>query len=450
MNDLQQTTAPMGDLQQEAAPMDDLQQRTARRSELQRRTLLHVSIWTAAGATGVVAVLFARLIAWAQTLYLHKFSEHPDVVSIATPALFVAATAAVRFLAREAKGSGIPQVIEAIALAQKTADANIWQHRLVSLRTAAVKILSSTLGILGGASIGREGPTVQIATSIFSWVGNHIKRLAPGADFPSFATAGAAAGVAAAFNAPLAGITFAMEELAEESFALRKAVIILGVVIAGIAAQMLAGNYLYFGHPALPPQPNMLEFALQAIAIAIVGGFAGGGFARLLAHRTLPLPKSWWAKSLICGLICSAIGYLSHGDTAGSGYEVTRAALESISAPSLLFPVLKFVTTVFSYLSGMAGGIFSPCLSIGAGIGFAMAALAHFASVKACALVGMVSFFSGVVQAPLTAVMIVLEMTDQRELILPFIIAAFVAQSVARQLMPVPLYRFLAEQNATG
>jgi H+/Cl- antiporter ClcA len=105
---------------------------------------------------------------------------------------------------------------------------------------------------------------------------------------------------------------------------------------------------------------------------------------------------------------------------------------------------------VLSYLSGMAGGIFSPCLSIGAGIGFAMAALAHFASVKACALVGMVSFFSGVVQAPLTAVMIVLEMTDQRELILPFIIAAFVAQSVARQLMPVPLYRFLAEQNATG
>jgi H+/Cl- antiporter ClcA len=414
---------------------------------LPRKTFLYLSIWAAAGVTGVVAVYYARLIAWAQSVYMHVFQGHPYLVSLSTPVLFLVATAAVHFLAEEAKGSGIPQVLEAITVSQTSKERlDIWVHRLVSIRTASVKILSSTIGIFGGASIGREGPTVQIAASVFSSFGNQVRKIYPEADFTSFATAGAAAGVAAAFNTPFAGITFAMEELAEEAFGSIKRVVVLGVVIAGLAAQVLAGDYLYFGHPAIPPV-NLVELALQAAAIGLLGGLLGGWFARLLAHRALPLPKSWWTRALVCGVICSAIGLLAHGDTAGSGYEVTRSSLESNGVPALSFPLLKFVTTVFSYLSGMAGGLFSPCLTIGAGIGFSVATIFHLASVKACALLGMVAFFTGVVQAPLTAVVIVMEMTDQHDLILPFIVAALVAHGIGKILMPTPLYRFLAEQG---
>lgn len=323
---------------------------------------------------------------------------------------------------------------------------NIWVHRLVSLKVALVKVLSSTIGIFGGASIGREGPTVQIAASVFSAIGNRVRKFYREAEFPSFATAGAAAGVAAAFNTPFAGITFALEELAEDSFSSLKGVVVLGVVLAGIAAQLLAGNYLYFGHPTIPPF-SLVTLALESIPIGLTAGLLGGIFARILARPILPMPKSWWMKSLLCGALCAGLGMLTHGDTAGSGYEVTRLSLESGTAPPLYFPLLKLVSTALSYLSGMAGGIFSPCLSIGAGIGFSFATVFHIASIRACGLVGMVAFFSGVVQAPLTAVVIVMEMTDQHNLILPFIVAALVAKSVGKLFMPTPLYRFLAKQS---
>ena len=127
---------------------------------------------------------------------------------------------------------------------------------------------------------------------------------------------------------------------------------------------------------------------------------------------------------------------------------MTKVALEGTSAEStqILFPVLKITTTILSYLSGMAGGIFSPCLSIGAGIGMSLAKIAHFANFKVCALIGMVAFFSATVQAPLTAVIIVMEMTDEHILIIPFMIAAFLAQGLAKHFMPEPLYKVLARQ----
>ncbi|MBS1958494.1 MAG: chloride channel protein [Bdellovibrionales bacterium] len=411
---------------------------------------LHVAIWSAAFLVGIAAVLYAKLISWSQALYFRAFAEHPYVLTAMTPALFVIATWLVKRFAKEAKGSGIPQVLEAIEIAEEpSASQGIWIHRLVSVKTAGVKVLSSVAGIFGGASIGREGPTVQIAATVFAWIGNLVRRVYPKADFRSFLTAGAAAGVAAAFNTPLAGITFAIEEVAEGSFGPFKQLVILGVVIAGITAQGLAGNYLYFGRPSIP-DANFLQLLLFALPIGIFGGMFGGFFARILSsHYDIPLPKKWWIRALVFGMICAAIGFWTEGGTSGSGYEITRQSLESASneSPGLMFPVWKFITTVLSYISGMAGGIFSPCLTIGAGLGFAFATLIHAANLKACALLGMVSFFSGVVQAPLTAVVIVTEMTDQHALILPFMAAAFLSQSMGKRLMPVPLYRFLANRS---
>jgi len=116
------------------------------------------------------------------------------------------------------------------------------------------------------------------------------------------------------------------------------------------------------------------------------------------------------------------------------------------SLPGYFFPA-KFMATIISYLSGISGGIFSPCLSIGAGLGAALSPLFAGLDARACALLGMVAFFAGVVHAPLTAVIIIMEMTDQHLLILPFLAAAYIAQGASMLVMPTPLYRKLAEQQ---
>lgn len=422
-------------------------------SSKKKITFIHGAIGLAASVVGAVAVLYAHFMEWAQKTYFHFYKSYPGWISIASPFLFVIATGIVKYFAEEAKGSGIPQVLESIELAKKTnGDQAVWANRLVSLRTAIVKIISTGFGVFGGASIGREGPTVQIAASGFAWFGKQIRKKYSDINFPSFLTAGAAAGVAAAFNTPLAGITFAMEEIAEGFFGPLREPLILGVVVAGIVAQGLAGDYLYFGHPTLRRE-GFLYLLFHAVTIGTLCGLLGGVFARcLISQSKILLSQKWWLRSFILGVFCSLIGWFTHGDTAGSGYEITRKSLESLGTetPGLLFPFLKFLTTVFSYLSGMAGGIFSPCLSIGAGFGFSFASLAQISNVKACALLGMVAFFSGVVQAPLTAVVIVTEMTDEHQLILPFMAAAFIAQAWGKWLMPVPLYKWIASIKSSS
>jgi H+/Cl- antiporter ClcA len=396
----------------------------------------------AAVIVGLSAYFYAKLIALAHDLFMRGYEDHPYYLALLAPLLFIAATWLVVRFAPEAKGSGIPQVLQAI---EKVTPQNPQEINspLVSVKTACWKVVSSTVGILGGASIGREGPTVQIASSVFAWTARHARTYFGLRDFRSFLVAGASAGIAAAFNTPLAGITFALEEIAEATFSQFKRVVMLAVIVAGITAQALGGNYLYFGHPFI--QNPSLTIISSAVILGVAGGVFGGFFAKAISSPLKMLPRSWWLRALVCGLICSGFGLLSNGDTAGSGYETTRKFMDDPQGtlPLLFFPE-KFLTTVFSYLSGMAGGIFSPCLSIGAGMGFTLGKLSLAVDLKACALIGMVAFFSGAVQAPLTAVIIIMEMTDQSMLIVPFMIAAFLAHGIGKVIMPTPLYRFLA------
>ena len=404
---------------------------------------LQASLLLAAVAVGFSAYFYAELITYAQRVFNLAFRGHGYWVSLGTPPLFLLAAWLVVRFSPESRGSGIPQVLLAIEETDRRREEALTSP-LVSVKTALLKVLSTTVGILGGASIGREGPTVQIASSLFALTARWSRRYFGTLDPQSFLIAGASAGISAAFNTPLAGITFALEEIAERSFSQFKRTVMLAVIVGGITAQAIGGNYLYFGHPLIP-DPS-LAILPATILLGLSGGLAGGFFAKILARPHLSfLPASWWGRALVCGVVCSLFGLFSDGDTAGSGYEVTRRFMDDPQGalPGLLFPE-KFLTTVFSYLSGMAGGIFSPCLSIGAGMGSLEGQLLHLSALKACALIGMVAFFSGVVQAPLTAVIIVMEMTDQSMLLVPFLIAAFLAQGIGRLLMPIPLYRQLA------
>ncbi len=411
-----------------------------------------ISIWIGALFVGVLAVLYAKIIIYVQELFFSIFSKSPFLLTIISPLVFVLAVYIVRKFGPDAKGSGIPQVLKAIEAGRNSNQDNFtWNSPLISIRTAIVKILSSTFGILGGASIGREGPTVQIAASTFAAFGRLVKKYSLNIELPSYLAAGAAAGVAAAFNTPLAGITFVIEEVLDGSFSAFKQSMMVAVILAGITAQAIIGDYLYFGRPAV--SAPSIHLVYQAIVIGLVGGLLGGVFSRILAYpKLVRLPIHWIRRALICGIICSLLSYFTKGATAGSGYEVTSSALKNSTFESvkLMFPFYKMISTLLSYLSGMAGGIFSPSLSIGAGIGLSLAKLFHFANFRTCALIGMVAFFSGVVQAPLTAVIIVTEMTDRHVLILPFMIAAFVGQIIGKKLMPVPLYHFLAKRHLEG
>jgi H+/Cl- antiporter ClcA len=408
----------------------------------------YASLWFGAVLVGVAAVLYARLVAVVQSHFFSWFGRDRYLISALTPFAFIIATYIVKKLAPDAKGSGIPQVLEAIELGKEQKNETPWNSSLVSLRTAVIKVISSVIGLLGGASIGREGPTVQISASIFASIGKKIRKFAPNIELSSFLTAGAAAGVAAAFNTPLAGITFAIEEVIDGALSSFRQTMMVAVIISGITAQALLGNYLYFGQPAIST-PN-LQVVYQAVLIGLCSGVLGGVFAKILAYPSIVrLPKHYLLRAFICGIICAGITLGTNGATAGSGYETTEAVLmaQSPDQASIYFPLLKLITTALSYLSGMAGGIFSPSLSIGAGIGVSFAKIFHFANFRTCALIGMVAFFSGVIQAPLTAVIIVTEMTDKHILIIPFLISAFIGQAAGRLIMPTPLYHFLAKRH---
>ncbi len=409
------------------------------------KTVLHLAIWIAACAVGGISVAFARVVSAVQDYYFEAFAAYPISVSLISPVFFIVATWVVVRFAPQAKGSGIPQVLVAVEHAKvHSKDPNQWIEPFVSMKTALIKIISSIIGLLGGASIGREGPTVQISAALSVWIGRFCCRFVPQLDLRTFVVAGSAAGVAAAFNTPIAGIAFAIEELAVGAISSFKHNVMLAIIISGIVAQGLSGDYLYFGHPIVLKTAVWVLLG-QSLIIGFCGGVLGGFFSWALS-RTWAARYGWLKRSLVAGLVCSLVNWCVKGDTAGSGYEVTKNLLESpnLQQYSLGFPVLKLFATVTSYFSGMAGGIFSPSLSIGAGVGFFVAKVFGFINFKACALFGMIAFFSGAIQAPLTAVIIVMEMTDEHILAIPFMIAAFVATSLGKRFMHDSLYYYLS------
>ncbi len=413
---------------------------------LRSKTLVQASFWLAAILVSCAGVVFDKAVHFIQEFYLTFFQLYPVETSLLSPLCFIGATWIVIRFAPKAGGSGIPQAMKATRLSlghHHTA----MQSGLISVKTAVVKVASTLLGLLGGASIGREGPTVQISTALFAWIGAKTKKIFPYVNFHSYLVAGSAAGVSAAFNTPLAGISFALEEMAEGSFSQTKHSVMVSVILAGITTQTLVGNYVYFGTPRI--ESTELLIIIPAISIGLLGGLLGGLFAHSLAHPIWGNHRwQWWHRALLCGVLVALINWISIGKSAGTGYEITKAFMDSPQGElSWDFPLTKIVTSILSFLSGMAGGIFSPSLAIGAGIGASFSDLLGFADPKACALLGMVAFFSGVVQAPLTAVIIVMEMTDLHPLIIPLMIAAFVGQGVSKLIMPTSLYHYLSRHR---
>lgn len=388
---------------------------------------------------GLLAMLFARASDIAQREFAGLAAEEPYAPLLVTPFLFVAIAALTRSLAPASRGSGIPQVIAASRDPEGETSAG-----LLSFRTAFAKLALSIAALFGGASVGREGPTVQVAAAAMTQVHRLFRvRVTPGV-----LIAGGAAGVAGAFNTPLAGIAFAIEELAV-GYEQRVAVLVMAaVMISGLTSEGIAGDYVYFGHmsASLP-----LKAVLIAAPVAgLAGGLAGGLFSR--GFLVLRGPEGRWRSvlgrrplltALFCGLIVAAVGVFGGGMTWGTGYGPTRALLEGAQG-SYWFGPAKFVAVLATSVSGMPGGIFSPSLAVGAGVGNLLTPLFPSAQSGAIVLLGMAAYFVGVVRAPLTAVIILSETTGTTSAILPLFATCLIADWAGALVCRERLYHALA------
>ena len=405
-----------------------------------------IVFWGGAIATGAVAVGFAIGSELAIQGFQWMRTQWPWWPFVSAPLGLALAVWLTRRLFPGAEGSGIPQTIAALSLPQGAE-----RDRVLSLRIALGKIAITLLALASGASVGREGPTVQVGASIM----HSLRRFArfPAVDVDrGLILAGGAAGVAAAFNTPLAGVVFALEELSRSFEERTSGVILMAVIFAGVTAMALVGNYTYFGSTAARlTEPSMWA----AVPVCgVVGGLLGGLFSRamLVMRIRLPAPvrRLHAHRPLLfaaaCGLLLALVGWLSGGTTFGTGYHEARAILQDGVDPPAGFFLLKALATLASYVTGIPGGIFAPSLAVGAGLGGQLHALLPLAPAGAMVVLAMAAYFAGVVQAPLTALVIVMEMTDNRGLMLPLMAVVLLGRASSALVCREPLYRSLAQR----
>ena len=346
-------------------------------------------------------------------------------------------------------GSGIPQVIASLSLPH-----NSDKTRLVAFAPTLWKIPLTFLAMLFGASVGREGPSVQVGAAVMLWWGNLCRQYGvafKGLSANELMATGAAGGLAAAFNAPLAGVIFAIEELGRGVLLRWERRVLLGVLAAGFILVAIDGNNPYF--PKYHGVTDIPYLYLWVLLCGVVCGVFGGIFARLLAKGVggvLPNLCRGWVRNhpiytaFILGLILTALGLYTNGQTYGTGYHVVTQALDG-QAMQTDIGIMKLFATVGTYWTGITGGIFTPSLTIGAGLGVQVATLTDgLIDQRLLVLLCMAAFLAGATQSPVTASVIVMEMTGCQPVLIWLLICCLISSIISRQFNPKPFYHFAA------
>ncbi len=410
--------------------------------------------WGGAVLVGIVAALFALLGESADDFYRYLYAENPWLSFVITPVgLMLIVWLTKRFFSG-AEGSGIPQTLIAI----EGRGGKDLAGQLLSFRIAIGKVLLTVMGLFSGASIGREGPTVHLGAAIMYSLGRYLHLPARYLERGLIMTGGGA-GIAAAFNTPIAGIVFAIEEMARSFDRRNSSMILIGVILAGMTAIYVhQDNYNYYG-----TSPVDIDFSwvwLGVVVCGVIGGLLGGAFSYVLINGSRKLRPVVQQHYLLvagaCGLIIAFVGMLSGGDAFGTGYIEARQIVSCTGSEScvvetgLMYPVYKILATVASYLSGIPGGIFAPSLASGAGLGSDLAVLFPPELASTIVILGMVGYFSGVVQTPITAFVIVMEMTDNQDLVLALMATSLIASGASKLICKKPIYFALAENFMTA
>ncbi|KQK25836.1 chloride channel protein [Chryseobacterium aquaticum] len=403
-----------------------------RNEQLKHNLLQAIPFWIGSIITGFFAVMYAKIFAWGEKLLELMLNWHDWMIFIVAPIGFVLSWWLVKEFAPNAKGSGIPQVMAAVELANPKEHTKI--RSLLSLKIIVFKIISSVVLVIGGGAVGREGPTIQIAGSIFRKVNEYLPDWWPKISKKNMIMTGAAAGLAAAFNTPLGGIVFAVEELSKTHINYFKTALFTAVIIAGLTAQTLAGSYLYLGYPKTNDVSLMVMFP-----IILVGGVAGILASQLSVimlkindwkKRKLKTERSNVAFLILCALLIASISFFISREILGSGKEIMeRVLFTQDKHEEWYIPILRMLGPALSFTSGGAGGIFAPALTAGASIGSVISGIIHLTpnETNVVVLAGMVAFLTGITRAPFTSAIIVLEMTDRHSLIFHLMLAGMVS-----------------------
>lgn len=404
------------------------------------------ALWSGGVLVGLAAIVFAQASNYAYAGFERIVAISPFIPLLLTPGMFALLTWVTQGRLKPTRGSGIPEVIATLGI-----ESHEFRQRILSLPVALGKMLLTLLGLLAGASVGREGPTVHVGAGLMYWLGQRFG-FTDAKAVSRFILAGAAAGIAAAFNTPLAGVLFAIEELAGSYEHRLSGIVVTAVIFAGVVSLGVLGDYTYFGQ--MNASLSLLQDAFAVLLCGVCGGIGGGLFSRMiLLGDSGPLG---WIRGLRarapilfaagCGLALALIGIYSGGTVYGTGYAQARDLVQATQGAAFAFGWEKLGANILSYWAGIPGGIFSPALAAGAGMGHSLSVLFPTGDAAAVVLLGMAAFLAGVTQAPLTSAVISLEMTDNQGMVIPLLAVCLLARGISSLLCGTPVYRAFANQ----
>lgn len=393
--------------------------------------------------SGFIAAGFRSLIAFFQKLFwgdgimVDQVLQSPLWLRIGVPVIVLVVVAyIIKTFATEAKGHGVPEVMEAVAL----------KNGFIRMRVVLVKALASALTIGGGGAVGREGPIVQIGAAFGSSIGQIFQ--VSTRRMRTLVGCGAAAGIAATFNAPIAGALFASEIILGDFSVRAIGPIMISSVLGTVITRSIYGDF-----PAFVPPVYTLQTPYELIFYALLGivaGVAGWAFIKtlystedLFDNLSIPL----WAKASIGGVIIGIIA-IFFPQVMGVGYETMDLVLAGQISLKVVggLLLLKILATSVSLGAGGSGGIFAPSLFIGSMLGATMGSAVNYlfpgvtASSGAYALVGMAAVVSAATHAPITAILIIFEMTSEYTIILPLMISSIIAVVITNKLIDGSIY----------
>jgi chloride channel protein, CIC family len=396
--------------------------------------------------SGLLVVSFRVAIEWIRILTLGSAPHPGQYRLLLAPALAGLGVALlVQWLFPGAVGSGVNQTKAALYI----------YNGYISFRTVIGKFVTSAIAIGSGHSLGPEDPSLQIGAGVASMVARRLRLSRQ--SLRLFAPIGAAAGLAAAFNAPISAILFVIEEVIG-----RWSAAVLGSVVLSAISSVVVARWFWGSEPIFRIPQVTLRDPRELTAYAVLG--VAGGVVALIFSKALgylrPRLRSLarWTHFFqpgLAGLMVGAIGFFGFPQVMGPGYGVIDQAMHGQFAWKLLvaLALLKLLATTLSFSSGTPGGMFAPTLFIGAMLGAAVGSFEkHYfphltGTVGAYALTGMGVLFAGFLRAPLTSVFMVMEVSGDYSIVLPVILANTIAYLLSRSLQPVPIFEIFTHQD---
>ncbi|MDI9357897.1 MAG: chloride channel protein [Phycisphaerales bacterium] len=395
--------------------------------------LISLPFWVASFITGIFVVGYSVTYSYIEDHIAAFLHIYPLFIFVLSPLAFLFGCGMIMKWCPPAGGSGNAQMFVAVESSNIKHEEYL-VDKFLNLKVVFFKVLSSFLMIIGGAAMGPEGPTLQIAPSIFRWVQKRLPAYWPYIPNINILIAGASAGLAAAFNTPLGGIVFAVEEFSKFKFVHYRTYLFTSVIIAGLASRGIMGSYLYLGKPEI--STFTIETFFIVVLTAFISGFFGAGICQIIYRliekkQKLKRTKHHLIWILSASMITACFIYFLGTNCIGSGKELMAHMLfDELHVSSYKLFLQRLIPPIVASSTGGAGGFFAPGLAIGASIGNITGTWFNLTAdaLHLMMLVGMVGFLTGIIRAPFTAAILVLEMSNGSTVVFALMAAAIIAE----------------------